>query len=311
MVERDPLSAPVVPMEPRSYPRPFSSTEHAFQVKWDGVRIVAFVVAGRVRLQNRHLRDRTRQYPEMRVLGEMLGNGTAILDGEMVVLLGGRPSFPRILERDFASDDDRIRRLAKKLPVLYAVFDLLYLDGADLRRRKWKERQELLAAAVREGDGVHLVESFPDGEGLFAAVERHQLEGMVAKRLDSPYVPGKDSDYWLKVKRRQQGLFAIGGYTMSGKRLGAVLLGAYRDGGFYYVGRASSGLTETELAALRAHLEVIDRPAFENPPAGQGKRWVRPSLVAAVEFLEWTEDLKLRAPVIRGFSTLPPSECRF
>jgi len=305
----------VVPMEPVSHPRPFSRPDYRFQLKFDGVRIVAFVGGGGVRLQNRRLRDRTGRYPELAGLVDDVAAEEAVLDGEMVVLKDGKPSFPAILERDLAGSDRRARLLAGESPALYAVFDLLSLDGRDLRDRPWSERQALLAralgSAVEGSPRVHLVESFDSGEALFDAVSEAGMEGLVAKRVDSPYVPGKRSKAWLKVKLRRYVDCVIGGFSRRGEEAASLLVGLYRDGDLLYVGRVGSGIASHEALALGRALsrEEVGEPPFANPPRRAGYAWVRPRHVALVEFAEWTEGLRLRAPSFKGLRDVPAESC--
>lgn len=278
--------------------------------------MLLFYSNGEVRLQNRKLKDRTLQYPE--VTAELAGSlrrpdSELILDGEMVVLENGKPSFSRILERDLATDTRRIAAMARSLPALYAAFDLLYLDGEELLARPWHERQELLAGIVAgESPHLHLTENFDDGEKLFSAGKSQGLEGIVAKERDSPYIPGDKTSYWLKIKNIRTLKAAVGGFTLNRGRLGALLLGAYQDGRFLYIGRAGSGLKESELEELKRHLvpRTVEESPFDNlPRCPAGYHWVKPELTVAVDFLEWTPDLRLRAPVVRGFTHDSPADC--
>lgn len=312
-------------MEPTPFPppgetlprdHPLHSRDHAFQVKWDGVRMLAFVGGGVVRLQNRRLRDRTSVYPEFAGLARLFAR-EAILDGEVVVLHEGRPSFPRVLQRELAGRTARVSRLAASMPAVFACFDLLYLDGEDLSPRPWWFRQELLFGRAVEDDLFHLTRSFEDGAALFEAVSERGLEGVVAKGRSSPYVPGRRSRHWLKIKVRRRVHCAVGGYTLSGCGVGALLVGLYpaAGGGLVYIGRVGSGLDEALRGSLARELPRLARetPPFTNPPAlrGHDVRWVDPHLTVEVAFSEWTEDLKLRAPSLTGFSRVEPEACRF
>lgn len=312
---------------------PLTSPAHAFQLKWDGVRMLAFLADGRVRLQNRRLRDRTATYPELSALSGALRARQAILDGEVVVLREGRPCFPLVLRREQAAGAEAAARLASVLPAAFAAFDLLYLDGADLTGRPWWARQELLSNRLdSRGAVVRLTGSTDDGPALWDAVVSRGLEGVVAKDRASPYVPGRGSRHWLKVKPRRRLDCVVGGYTRSGGRVGALLLGLYgaagalptqragltratrAEAGLIYVGRVGTGFTEELRLGLAGHLPNLEmpRPAFANPPRlpGPDVRWVAPLLTVTVEFAEWTEDLKLRAPSLAGFSRAEPEACR-
>ncbi|MDW7651140.1 MAG: non-homologous end-joining DNA ligase [Bacillota bacterium] len=287
-----------------------------YQMKWDGVRIIAHVGGGKLMLHNRQLRMRTDHYPELSCLGELLED-EAIFDGELVALKDGRPSFSLVLERDLITpasglpEDARVRRLMQKVPVNYMVFDLVWFKGENLMSRSLRERQAILGEILPETDHVHLVESFTDGEALFAAVSEKKLEGIVAKEADAPYYPGRKHPAWKKVKVRQKQLVAIGGYTVKDGRINALLAGAYRYGRFVYLGRVATGLSGNDLVHLSPFLQASVRktPPFANATGGRGKVWVEPKLVALVDFQEWTEDLRMRQPVIKGFTRNEPDDC--
>lgn len=343
----DPLAAAVPPMEPvpvdppRPGPgagapawaappgHPLTDPACAFQLKWDGVRMLAFLDGGRVRLQNRRLRDRTAVYPELAALPSLVSARQAILDGEVIVLHEGRPSFPRVLQRDLAGAA-AAPRLRSALPAGFAAFDLLYLDGEDLTGRPWWARQELLARrAAGESPLLHLTRNYEDGLSLWGAVVEQGLEGVVAKVRASPYVPGRRTRHWLKVKVRRRVECVLGGYTLmgGGPLPGALLVGLYRDdpgppagrpgapaGRLTCVGRVGSGLDEATRAALARRLPALARPdpPFQPPPRLPGLvcRWLDPLLTVLVDYAEWTEDLKLRAPSLAGFGRSEPRECR-
>ncbi len=295
----------ILPMEPKSKAKPFNDSRYLFQVKWDGVRCLSFITGGQVRLQNRRLKDRTCQYPELHALAGLLNGKDAVLDGEIIALKeDGNPGFSRILRRDLAKNPDS--SLINVTPVYYLVFDLLFLEEENLLACPFEERQALLKKNLQESERIKLTESSPDGIELFNVVKKRQLEGIVAKKKDAPYRPGEKTEEWLKIKlsRRQDCL--IGGYVLRRGRAVSLLLGAYRDGSFLYVGRVSAGLKEAELEFF--HREFYGRrlaqPHFLNPPplkSGEKGIWVEPLLGVAVDFLELTEDLKLRSPSTAGF----------
>lgn len=319
----------IIPMEPRPWPEPFDSPRHLFQVKWDGVRMLAFVAAGAVRLQNRRLRDRTAQYPDLQALAAAVGDHEAVVDGEVVAFDGHRPSFAVTLRRDLAASGDRAVWLARRHPVTFMAFDLLHLDGRDLRPEPLEARLSALdrllgggatggssgaTGGSQAGGGVAVVvESFAGGRALFDAVVRANLEGVVAKARSSPYVAGKRSSYWLKFKHRRRQLCAVGGYIVSGGRPAALLMGAYAGDRFVYIGRVGSGLSERDRDLLAPVLAADRGPCpFDPPPRlpPAARRWVAPRLVAVVRFAEWTEGMRMRAPSLEGFSDQPPGACR-
>lgn len=297
-------------MEPSSGKEPFDSPEHLFQIKWDGVRILSLVDGGRVTLKNRRGRPRTEQYPELQGLAELVGADSAVLDGEMIALARGKPSFPRVIRRDLCVRESAIRGLQHQIPCTYCLFDLLYLDGADLTGSPIEERQRLLEGIVKEVPPVHVSENFQEGRALYREVEAAGLEGIVAKRRGSPYRGGGKSADWVKLKPRRRQLCVVGGLTMPGGSVGALLLGAYREEELLYVGKAGAGLKGEELLLLRDHARQgsVAAPYFRNPPRGRDLLWLEPRLTVEIEFAEWTGDLRLRAPVVAGFSQRPPGE---
>ncbi len=306
----------IKPMEPMRHDQPFDDPRYAFQVKWDGVRMLAFVSGDGVRLQNRRLRDRTATYPELQILSKHLVGRDAILDGEVVVLQDGKPSFPRVIERDFATNSRTISSMQQSHPIAYIVFDILWLDGRDLTRLPWQERDQQLHAAVREEDGIAVVDSFcGHGIDLFGAVETKGLEGIVAKEIDSRYLIGQKSNAWLKIKTKQRVRAVVGGMTVKGSHFSALLLGVYRGDQLTYIGRAGTGITMEQADLLVQHLAQQRQASspFANPPRISSAEvvWTYPALTVDVEFMEWTEELQLRAPVIKGFGIGDPKECVF
>ncbi|MGH2451713.1 MAG: DNA ligase D [Candidatus Limnocylindria bacterium] len=316
----DPLAAKIAPMLATSADRPFDSPDFAFEPKWDGVRTLAFVDGGEVRLQTRNLLDCTRQYPEALGIAEaMTGGYQAIVDGEVVALdEKGVPSFQRLQPRMHVTDESAVRRLRRTVPVVYQVFDLLYLDGDDLTGRPLRERQRRLEAAVTPMGAIRRAEPFVgEGVALFEAVIEQGLEGVVAKRLDSPYVSGRSAT-WVKVKAQRTMDCVIGGWTAGqggrANTLGALLLGVYRDGGLEPVGHVGSGFDERtlkDLLDLLRERETPTSPFARQPRVNQPARWCAPELVCEVRYSEVTRDGTLRQPTYRGLrSDIDPKECR-
>ncbi|HHX87916.1 MAG TPA: DNA ligase [Firmicutes bacterium] len=301
------------PMEPRSRREPFDSPRYYFQIKWDGVRMLVFAENGELRLQNRRGFDRTFQYPEFQELKELLAGREAILDGEVIALEGGKPSFPRVMQRDLCSREQRLKYLRKVYPCTFCAFDLLYLAGEDLTSRPYSYRQEQLTDLFTGAGSIYINENFDSGLNLYSQVVKRQWEGVVAKEKDSRYVWGpQKSGYWLKIKFRRQQLCLVGGISFSGNAPSALLLGAYRDRDLTYIGKAGSGLSRQDLIELNrlAARHTQAQPCFINPPREKGLVWLKPVLTVLVEYAEWTGNLQLRAPVIKGFTSCPPGEAR-
>jgi bifunctional non-homologous end joining protein LigD len=316
---RDPYPESVVPMLAKLSKLPASDKGWAVEVKWDGVRAVAYCRPGRLELQSRNLRDITAQYPEVRRLSRQLGARDAVLDGELVAFDDeGRPSFGRLQQRIHQTAETVVRRRMKSHPVTYVIFDLLYLDGHDLTGEPYRRRRELLEGLELSGPSWQTPRhSTGRAKELLEASREHGLEGIVMKRLDSRYSPGKRTGAWLKVKNIGRQEFVIGGWLPGeGRRrnqLGSILLGHFAaDGGgaFHYAGKVGTGFTEKDLAELLDRLRPLARKS--NPFAGRrGPRaanFVEPELVAAIEFRELTREGMVRHGSFKGLRDDKPAE---
>jgi bifunctional non-homologous end joining protein LigD len=304
----------LTPMEPVPWAKPFDAPDWLYQVKWDGVRMLAVRNEAGSRLINRKGNERTGQYPELASLAAGLPLGS-VVDGEVVVLQNGRPSFHAVLQRDLARRPAVIRAKKRQFPATYCVFDLLYHRGEDIRGLPLAERQRLLEDVLPQGQPqLQLVESFASGKQLFAAVEREGLEGIVAKQRTSKYRPGKGSDDWRKIKSFREANCVVGGYTKRQGQLSALLLGLWaEDGQLIYVGAAGSGLSQADWQGLGQFLAAasIDVPPFSSPPQARNRQvhWLQPVLAVRVRFMEWTPELKLRAPVVVRFQAAADVDC--
>ena len=308
--KNDPMLGKIAPMLAAAADEPFDSPEFTYEAKWDGVRTIAFVDGGEVRLQTRNLLDCTRQYPEGTQVAEALtGAYQAIVDGEIVALdEKGVPSFQRLQPRMHVSDDSTVRKLRRSTPVIYQVFDLLYADGEDLTRRPLRERLRRLDEALTPMGAIRRSEGFVGtGVALFEAAKEQGLEGIIAKRLDSIYQPGARSPAWVKVKAFRTMDCVIGGWTAGqggrASTLGALLLGVYRDGKLEPVGHVGTGFDERTLKDLLATIEKHESPTSPfatMPRTNQPARWCMPELVCEVEYTEITRDGTLRHPTYRG-----------
>jgi bifunctional non-homologous end joining protein LigD len=311
------MPSAIVPMLARSATRPPRDPERwSFEVKWDGVRAIAYCRPGRLQLQSRNGNDITASYPEVRGILEQLGMSEAVLDGEIVAFDGSldppRPSFGRLQRRMHVVHSAAIRRLQAEVPVIYVIFDLLHLDGESLLGLPYSERRRRLEALSLEGPAWR-VPGAQAGRGaeLLAATELQGLEGIVAKRLDSRYEPGARNGCWLKIKHHRRQELVIGGWLPGegrrAKRIGALLVGYHEgvDGPLRYAGRVGTGFTQLTLDRLAERLEPLSLSAGESPfeprpKLPRGARFVAPELVCEVEFSEWTRDGVLRAPSFKG-----------
>jgi bifunctional non-homologous end joining protein LigD len=308
--KNDPLLSKIEPMLAAAADQPFDSPEFTYEPKWDGVRTIAFVDGGEVRLQTRNLLDCTKQYPEATQAAEALtGAYQAILDGEVVALdEKGVPSFQRLQPRMHVTDESTVRKLRRSTPVIYQVFDILYADGEDLTRKPLRERLRRLDESLTPMGSIRRSEGFPGtGVALFEAAREQGIEGIVAKRLDSIYQPGARSPAWVKIKAFRTMECVIGGWTAGQggrtKTLGALLLGVYRDGKLQPVGHVGTGFDERTLRDLLRILEEHESPTSPfstQPRTNQPARWCLPELVCEVEYAEITRDGTLRHPTYRG-----------
>lgn len=296
---------PFFPMEPKLYREPFDDTDTGFQVKWDGVRILAHKKNGRVELYNRKKSIRTRQYPEVALALAGLISHDIILDGEMVALKDGKPSFPQLIRRDFATDAHTIKYLSKIIPITYVVFDIIFDNGKDLTAYPFRQRDELLKSLIPSKDLIVVTDTVCcHGTALFSVVKNAGLEGIVAKKLDSPYQIAKKSSDWLKIKNHRAITTLIGGYIFEGMEVKSLFLGIFQDKDFVYVGRAGSGLNRKSALLLFERLQEIKagRCPFANPPVISKREavyWVNPCVEVIIEYMDFTDAGFIRHPVIK------------
>lgn len=290
-------------MEPVSYSDAVDDINWTAQVKWDGVRCLAYLEDDICRLFNRKLHERTIQYPELQALKKISRSRTVVYDGEIIAMAEGKPSFSAILRRDRAVNPANIKNIRNRLPVSYMIFDIIRYGDRDMTRLTFDERQQVLTDCLTQTENIRQVESFPGlGSRLFKAVVEKNLEGVVLKKSNSPYIPGKKSCYWRKIKNYRRQLCYIGGFTLARAGLRSLLLGIPEGKALLYVGRVSSGLSASTLHNLHDFFNrhLTDKPPFINPPriSGGGLQWVKPVYTVEIEFLEWTDELQLRHPKI-------------
>jgi bifunctional non-homologous end joining protein LigD len=298
------MPAAIEPMKAMIAERAPRGEDWLFEVKWDGVRAVAFVDNEEVRLQARSGLRCERQYPELAVMPHHIAASRAVLDGEIAVLNAkGVSQFHLIQPRIANTDPNTIAHLVRSTPVIYFAFDLLYLDGYDLCNVALDKRRELLERVLTPGPAIRISDAFPGaGEELLEAARENGLEGIVAKRAGSTY-ESRRSREWLKIKIVSEQEFVIGGFTEpQGDRqyFGALVLGVYKDGELRWVGNAGTGFDQKLLAGIYARLEPLITkkcPFTERPKPERGMTWVKPELVCQVRYLNWTPDDRLRAPV--------------
>ncbi len=306
--DRAPMPERIVPMMARPGKLPPDEQNWSFEIKWDGVRSIAYCKPGRIRLESRNLNEITAAYPEIRGVLDQLGMHEAVLDGEIVAFDdAGRPSFGRLQRRMHVTSPSAVRRLRSSTPVVYAIFDLLYLDGHSLMGLPYEERRERLEGLALQGPAWRVPAKHRDGSRLLEATGKQGLEGIIAKRLGSTYEPGRRSGAWLKIKHTLRQELVIAGWLPGEgrreRRIGALLMGYYEDGAFRYAGRVGTGFTDAMLDELAERLAPYRRdtsPFTDAPKFPREAVFVEPCLVAEIEFREWTGDGVMRAPSYKG-----------
>jgi bifunctional non-homologous end joining protein LigD len=321
-----PMPTTIHPMLATSVDEPFDGAEWLFEIKWDGYRAIAFIADGKLRLVSRNQNELTERFPELKDLPEFVKAKTAILDGEVVALDDeGRASFSLMQQRTGFRPGGRRGPAKADVPVLYYAFDLLYLDGYDLRKLPLEERKKKLASLLITGNSLRYSDHYEkQGKALFEMARAKGLEGILAKKRDSIYLERRTTE-WLKIKITHRLECVIGGYTEpegSRAHFGSVVLGLYdKQGRLIHVGQAGSGFDQNsldEVWKLLKKRETKKNPFYGEVEALRKVYWVKPELVAEIEFAEWTGGTsagsgpKLRAPVFLGLrDDKDPKDCVF
>lgn len=303
---------PIQPMLCEAGPLPSEDAHYAYEMKWDGLRAVAYLSGGRLRLLSRSARDITVAYPELSELITVLAGREAVLDGEIVAVdADGRPDFRLLQRRMHVADPRTSRRLSAEIPVSFLAFDLLHLGVNRLTALPYDERRDRLSLLAVEGDHVATPPQLDVPGAVALELSRgQQMEGIVAKRRTSPYAAGRRSPAWTKVKNLIVAeVIVLGWKPGAGRRdggVGSLLVGLPGpDGRLAYAGHVGTGFSATALAELLRQLAPLEQPAASlsgNVPADVRRdvRWVRPVLVGEVAYGNLTRDGRLRHPVWRG-----------
>jgi bifunctional non-homologous end joining protein LigD len=307
----------VEPMLATLADHPFSDPNWLFEIKWDGVRALARIENGTLALRSRTGVDITKRYPELASPPNALAARQAILDGEIVALdEQGHSNFERLQERMHVHAPSE--SLVTQMRVVYFAFDLLYCDGYDLREAPLLERKQLLQRLLYTSERFRYADhQLEHGKELFALAEQNGLEGIVAKRADSPYVSDR-SPYWVKLKITKTVDAVVGGWTearTSALPFGSLLLGLYQGKKLRFIGHVGSGFDAKKLAELSSKLKELVAPAspFDVlPETNERPSWVTPALVARVKFSGWTQEQALRHPVFLGLrEDARPTDCQW
>lgn len=303
----------LVPMMATAGPLPRDEDAYAFEIKWDGVRAITEIEAGgSIRMHSRNLNDITPRYPEVHGIAQAAGVAGVVLDGEVVAFdETGRPSFGRLQQRMHLGGARDVRQRMVDTPVVYLVFDVLWQDGESLMDRGYRERRDRLEQLALNGPAWRVGPSHAGaGTPLLQATRDQGLEGVVAKRIDSVYEPGRRSKAWVKVKNVRHQDVVIGGWIAGAGgrtgRIGALLTGVYEetDAGLIlrYTGRVGTGFSDRALAEWAEWLAPLarDTSPFADPVPERTAHFVEPRFVGMVEFTEWTSGGTLRHPSFKG-----------
>jgi bifunctional non-homologous end joining protein LigD len=298
---------------------PFTDPDWLFETKLDGVRAICFVRKGQVRFVSRSQLEMTGQYPELASMPSCIKAQEAVLDGEIVALdERGIPRFQLLQPRLGRKNVLGIKRLAANSRLALYLFDLLYVDGCDLTQCPLLERKTLLEQLLKTSNQFRYSDHIiGEGEALFREIAKIPLEGLVAKRLDSPYVQRRTTD-WLKLKTVREADVVIGGFTEPrGLRthFGSIVVGLYHGKDLRYVAHVGGGFNQYNLEYLYELMQGLRTkrcPFVEKPVTNEPVQWVQPKLVAQVRFSEWTADIRMRHPVFLRLRTdKKPEECVF
>ena len=314
-IARDTMPARVAPMLASLSEMPCDERDYAFEFKWDGIRALTYWDGKALQIQSRNLLDITRRYPELRELGKALGKHRAVLDGEIIAVDDvGLPSFPELQRRMHIEGDALIARMVEQVPITYMIFDVLYADGRSVIELPYTERQEILQELTLQGPSWRVSPAaVGEGQAMLEAARQHVLEGLVAKRLDGVYEPGRRSPSWLKIKLVQRQEFVVGGWNPekgeNTDRIGSLLVGYYeqRDGKqvLRYAGSVGTGFNAAWHAKLTPLLQKHRRSdtPFVDPVDKPKPVFVDPVLVVEVEYRRWPTGALMHQAAFKGLRT--------
>jgi len=299
----------------------FNDKGWIFELKIDGTRALFFFKNGKLKIQNRRLKDITYRYPEFSDLPKFIKAKEAILDGEIVILNEeGKPDFYKLATREQTSGKLKIKFLSKTIPATYFAFDIIYKDGKDLRNVPLIERKKILKSVIKKNKYLLFLDYIKEkGKEFFKAVKKNKLEGIVGKRINSIYEPGRRSENWIKIKTLKTADCVIVGYTEGkGKRketFGALVLAVYDGSKLKYVGRVGTGWNEEELEKITKTLNKYKtkEKAFKRMPEELRKKkitWLKPKIVCEVKYMNISPHMELRAPSFQRIRfDKSPKEC--
>lgn len=277
-----------------------------YQVKWDGIRLFAYIDHGKVHLYTKKQKIRTMVYPEITAeLRDQFPDQRLILDGECMVFHDRRPDFYQVFRRDRMKNVDHIQQLAMKRPVTYMVFDLLYFQDQWLTHFPLIERIKKLQSVLTTTPLIQICSSTEDGQRLLKLTKSRQWEGIVFKEKKSAYYPGQKHPSWQKIKHIQKIDAYVIGVIWGKRRVSSLVLGIRQDGSWHYIGKVKSGLTSKDLDLISHWVMTVQSNPAVSVPVGLTENpmiWVPPDLKVRLEFEEWTHAGTLRSPVVKQYS---------
>lgn len=307
---------PITPFEPILAQQLPEGSQWIAQIKWDGVRMLSYYDGKSNMLVNRRGNHRTAQYPELADVTAYCKAKSVILDGEIIALHDGKPSFHEVMRRDSLKNSSSITVIRHQIPVIYMIFDILLYNGQSTMVLPLHERQQLLSDILQPHPHVQAVPSYTNPAELFAAAQSQSLEGIVCKDINSTYTPGGKDKRWQKRKVISDLTAVACGVTFRDGIVNALLLGLYdNEGKLHYIGHAGPGkLTvqdKRELTSQVLSLAIDSMPFCAAPLRRSNAVWIKPTLVFKVHYLEWNTSGTLRQPVIQAKVDLPASSCLF
>lgn len=310
---------PIIPFEPIRELSVPQNEHYIHQIKWDGVRMLVYFDGKECRLFNRKQNERTLNYPELTDAGAYSAARSFILDGEIVALgSDGKPSFHEVMRRDGIRKADKVRSAVRAVPIAYMVFDILYHDGKWVTEQPLSIRDSLLTDAIQPTETVQKVISFQQGEPLLKLMQQQGMEGIISKDTRSAYTCSGKDKRWIKIKNYGDLIVVIGGFTLNGPVVNAILAGIYdKKGQLHYIGHVGTGtLKRTDWHDLTQRLLPIvqlECPFINRHPEMKGAAWVTPLFTAKIRYSEWRwkEGRTMRQPSIQAFVDVPPHECVF
>ncbi len=297
------------PMLIGSVGAPFNNPDYIYELKWDGERCLAYLDKSSTELRNKRNFKMLPKVPELSSIHKQVKK-TCVLDGELMILKEGKPDFYEIQKRSLMSNQFKISLLSKKYPATFIAFDILYYDNKDLTFMPLMERKKYLEKAFRESDRLAVSRYIEEnGIGLYTIAEQQDLEGIVAKKRSSIYIPGKRSKDWIKIKNLKDADFVVCGYIFKENHVINLVLGQYEEKRFVYKGHVTLGVGGESFRIIEAQRR-LSSPPFAVPSGNEEAIWIQPDLVCTVKFMDYTPSRGMRQPVFKGLrDDKKPEDC--